>query len=92
MIFNFWLMGKIPDHYTLILVVVGIFYGAAFMLVCLKVKEGEYPPVGVVEARPRTRGFMGLASISGVLFQSLLCLHLRDLYAGRDGLWAGEHV
>lgn len=60
MIFNFWLMGKIPDHYTVILVVVGIFYGAAFMLVCLKVKEGAYPPVGAVEEKPRHAWLHGI--------------------------------
>lgn len=53
MIFNFWLMGKIPDHYTLILVVVGVFYGVAFTFVCLKVKEGDYPPVDEAATKPR---------------------------------------
>ncbi|MFV0338935.1 MAG: MFS transporter [Chthoniobacterales bacterium] len=42
--FNYWLMGKVPDHFTLILTIIGIFYGLAFTWVCLKVKEGEYPP------------------------------------------------
>ncbi|HEY9250588.1 MAG TPA: MFS transporter [Rariglobus sp.] len=44
MIFNFWVMGKVPEHFTLILVVIGVFYGTAFFWVCLKVKEGAYPP------------------------------------------------
>ncbi|PTX97031.1 MFS transporter [Spartobacteria bacterium LR76] len=44
MIFNYWLMGKVPDHFTLIMVIVGVYYGVAFTWVCLKVKEGEYPP------------------------------------------------
>jgi MFS family permease len=44
MIFNFWIMGKVPEYYTLILLVVGVFYGCAFTWVCLKVREGEYPP------------------------------------------------
>ncbi len=44
MIFNYWLMGKVPGHYTLILLVVGVFYGTAFLWVCFKVKEGTYPP------------------------------------------------
>lgn len=43
-IFNHYLMGKVPNHFTLILFVVGVFYGVAFMLMCFKVKEGEYPP------------------------------------------------
>lgn len=45
MIFNYWIMGKVPDHFTLILVVIGVFYGTVFFWVCLKVKEGEYPAV-----------------------------------------------
>jgi len=45
-IFNFWLTGKIPTHYTLMFVTIGAFYGCAFMWVCFRVKEGEYPPPG----------------------------------------------
>lgn len=44
MIFNYWLMGRTPDYFTVILIALGAFYGTAFMLVCLKVKEGDYPP------------------------------------------------
>lgn len=43
-IFNYWIMGKAPDHFTLILTVIGVFYGISFMWVCFKVKEGSYPP------------------------------------------------
>lgn len=42
-IFNYWIIGKAPSHFTLILIVIGLFYGVSFMLVCLKVKEGNYP-------------------------------------------------
>ncbi len=53
MIFNFWLMGKVPEHFTLIMLCIGVFYGAAFTWVCLKVKEGDYPPPPPVDpARP----------------------------------------
>ncbi len=44
MIFNYWIFGLVPHYFTLILVAVGIFYGVAFFWVCLRVKEGEYPP------------------------------------------------
>lgn len=44
MIFNYWIMGKAPAHYTLILSVIAVVYGVAFTWVCLKVKEGDYPP------------------------------------------------
>ncbi len=43
MIFSYWIMGKVPDHFTLILLIVGVFYGTAFMWVCFQVKEGDYP-------------------------------------------------
>ncbi|EIQ00418.1 Major Facilitator Superfamily transporter [Opitutaceae bacterium TAV1] len=43
-IFNYWIMGHIPTHFTLILAAIGTFYGTAFLWVCFKVKEGSYPP------------------------------------------------
>lgn len=43
-IFNYWIMGKVPTHFTLILASISFFYGLAFMWVCLRVKEGDYPP------------------------------------------------
>ncbi|PTX96094.1 MFS transporter [Spartobacteria bacterium LR76] len=44
MIFNRFLIGKVETHYTLILGLIGLGYGIAFMWVCLKVREGQYPP------------------------------------------------
>ena len=44
MIFNYWIMGHVPEHFTLIIISIGVFYGIAFTWVCLKVKEGDYPP------------------------------------------------
>ncbi|GAT35445.1 MFS-type transporter, Atg22 family [Terrimicrobium sacchariphilum] len=43
-VFNYWIMGHVPNHFTLILLSVGVFYGVSFFLVCLRVREGEYPP------------------------------------------------
>jgi len=34
-IFNFWLFGKVETHYTVILLVIGLFYGTSFFFVCL---------------------------------------------------------
>jgi len=59
-IFNYWIMGKVPDHFTLILATIGIFYGSAFMWVCLKVKEGDYPPPPPVDPA-RKSGWKGFA-------------------------------
>jgi len=43
-VFNYWIMGRVPAHFTVILLSVGIFYGVSFFWVCLRVREGEYPP------------------------------------------------
>ncbi len=45
MIFNYWLFGKAQQHYIAIFLSMGLLYGVGFTLMCLKVKEGEYPPV-----------------------------------------------
>jgi cyanate permease len=60
MIFNYWIFGMIPDHFTLILASIGVFYGVAFMWVCLKVKEGVYPPPPPLGEAKRERGTRGV--------------------------------
>lgn len=55
MIFNYWVMGYVPKHFTLIMIVIGIFYGVAFTWVCLKVREGEYPPPPDLPTEPGKR-------------------------------------
>lgn len=59
MIFNYWLIGKVETHYTVILLVIGVFYGASFYWVCLKVKEGKYPPPAPIES---VRPFAGVST------------------------------
>jgi MFS family permease len=51
--FTFWLMGHIPTHFTLMLVMLGSLYGAAFLWVCGRIKEGTYPPPSAMPASPR---------------------------------------
>lgn len=57
-IFNFWLFGRVETHFTIILLVIGVFYGVSFYWVCLKVREGGYPPPSPVPPRP----FAGVAA------------------------------
>jgi MFS family permease len=42
--FNYGLIGHADTHYTPILAGIGILYGVGFSLMCLRVKEGDYPP------------------------------------------------
>ncbi len=49
-IFNKWIFGKVDTHYTIILLVIAVFYGTGFMWVCYRVKEGAYPPPPPEEA------------------------------------------
>ena len=44
-IFNFFLLGYAEKYYVITFVSIGLLYGIGFMLMCFKVKEGEYPPV-----------------------------------------------
>jgi len=54
MIFNYWLMGLVPTYFTVIMIIIGVFYGFAFLWVCLRVKEGDYPPPPEREVHPVT--------------------------------------
>ncbi len=44
MIFNYFLLGLVEENYMLIFLGVGLFYGFGLLCLCLKVKEGQYPP------------------------------------------------
>lgn len=56
MLVNFWIIGHVPTHFTVILISIGSFYGIAFLWVCFKVKEGDYPPP---PPPPDKRGLLG---------------------------------
>ncbi len=51
MLFNFWLFGKAETHFTEIFLGIGALYAVGFTLMCLKVKEGSYPPPPAVPGR-----------------------------------------
>lgn len=44
MVFNYWLLGKAETHYKWVFLAIGVLYGVGFTVMCLKVKEGDYPP------------------------------------------------
>src|SRR5439155_14596168 len=44
MLFNYFLLGEMKDHYVSIFFVIGLLYLICFMAMCLLVKEGDYPP------------------------------------------------
>jgi MFS family permease len=44
MVFNYYLFGAVEEHYVAVFLGIGAIYGVSFTLMCLKVKEGRYPP------------------------------------------------
>ena len=44
MVFNYWLFGKAETHFVAIFIGIALLYGFGFTAMCLKVKEGSYPP------------------------------------------------
>ena len=44
MLFNFFLLGEMERHYVAIFVTIGLLYFVCFTVMCLLVKEGQYPP------------------------------------------------
>ncbi len=43
-LFNYWFLGFAASHMKALFLSVAVVYGAGFLYMCLKVKEGEYPP------------------------------------------------
>ncbi len=74
--FLWWVFPHLKDDRETIFLLVGIFYLAGFLLMCLNVKEGEYPPPPSKENRP------GLVKSFALYFQDCLCLPIyRHFYA-----------
>lgn len=58
-LFNFTIIGHAETHYFEIFAGIGLFYGLSFLVMCLRVKEGAYPP-----PEPRPEASLPLASIA----------------------------
>lgn len=61
MFFNFWLLGKAETHYLWVFIGIAALYGVGFAMMCLKVKEGDYPPLPESEEGETRPGFFGAA-------------------------------
>jgi len=55
-LFNYWVFGKAETIYVWIFLGVGALYGIGFTIMCLKVKEGQYPPHPPMDAGRKTGG------------------------------------
>ena len=53
MIFYFRIMGKAESYFMWIFIGIGVLYGVGFILMCLNLKEGDYPPPPAVAGRSR---------------------------------------
>jgi MFS family permease len=60
-LFNFYLFGHADTYYRWIFLGIAVLYGAGFTLMCLKVKEGEYPPPPAAPEKS-ARGFIPAAT------------------------------
>ncbi len=43
-VFNYWLLGFAEIHYMTLFLSIGALYAIGFLVMCLNVREGEYPP------------------------------------------------
>ncbi|MDX2186001.1 MAG: MFS transporter [Opitutaceae bacterium] len=43
--FNSFVIGLAEQHFRIIFIAIGLFYGAGLTLMCFRVREGDYPPV-----------------------------------------------
>lgn len=76
-LFNFWLIDHAETHFLKIFLGLGLLYGVGFTLMCLRVKEGHYPPPPPLPP----------ASGPGARFGGALRAYLRDCYAHPYYLW-----
>src|SRR5208337_1069045 len=45
LLYNFWVFGHAHEHMRLLFAIFGGIYAVSFILMCWKVREGEYPEV-----------------------------------------------
>lgn len=62
-IFNFWMFGSAETYYIWIFIGIGVLYGAGFSMMCLKVKEGRYPPTSPLSQGGLIKQFLSATKI-----------------------------
>jgi hypothetical protein len=84
MLFNFYLLGTAQTAYVWIFVGFGVLYGAGFTLMCLMVKEGEYPPCVTVESAMESGFFFAAKTYFRESFGNpyYLCFFAASAFAG----------
>ena len=73
-LFNYYVFGHAEKHFPLVFIGIGVVYGFSFLTMCLRVKEGGYPP-----PEPIQEGEGG--------FIPAMRLYLRNCFSNRYYLW-----
>lgn len=76
MVFNWWILGQVKAHFQLIFVAIALVYGMTLGIMCLMVREGDYPPPPADEDDFRAGGFV--ASVK---------TYFRECYSKPHYLW-----
>ncbi len=64
MIFNYFLLQRAESHFFMLFLAIALVFGSGFLLMCLNVKEGSYPPPHALDSNQRERrGFFEAAKI-----------------------------
>lgn len=81
-LFNALLFQHAQQHFTLMFALIGLLFGGGFALMCLKVKEGDYPPVPeTVEADDAAAGPLGRFLAPVRRFFAAAAGYLRECYS-----------
>lgn len=78
-IFNFCIIGHAESHFTAIFLGIGALYGVGSVMMCLRVKEGQYPPP---EAAADSSQATGLLGVGGYLKECYGHPYYLKLFAG----------
>lgn len=93
MIFNYLLIGKAESHLPLMFIGIATVFGVGFVVMCLMVKEGDYPPPHEILPPPQLAGTRPLPSDAKVVapevpgFANSVARYFRECYSHPHYLW-----